>query len=243
MAQLALTYSYNFDNQEIEDSIAILAVIAQASIDSCKRSFDIDLTSEIKRIKKSLNIEENGLPYFWFMLKRKNRFQKGSPKKEGEEKENIMKNLNPSLVCPMNYVCETNFFPKRVEEETLPIEYFFQPFPLEKSRKSSKKLEAFIEKYCTDIVSKIEDQDDDSLPVDEREFEKMMEDLKRCYIPSKSIGVMSNLLDRAFKISPAMKKNQDNLDSDLWRNKPVLIKVLYSINKECLLKCFSANLK
>lgn len=170
------------------------------------------------------------------MLKRKGKFANVDP-----EEKNIMKGLNSSLVCPMNYVCEYSFFPKRSAQEVLPMEYFFNPFSLDGSKRRSKKLEDFVEKYCSDIVSKVDE--DENFEISERNFDEMMEDLRSCHISKRSIGVMSNLLNRAFRISAEMKQNKNGLESDLWRNKPVLIKLLYSINRECLLKCFSKNLE
>ena len=70
LAQLALTYTYNFNEQKYQDYVSILSVIAQLAIDSAKRSFDIDIPKEIARIKKDMEIEQNGLPYFWQITKK-----------------------------------------------------------------------------------------------------------------------------------------------------------------------------
>lgn len=232
LAQLALTYSYNFDDQKYQDAICILSVLAQICIDNAKRSFDIDFIAEIKRLKKELDVEQNGKPYFWYMLKRKGKFANTNP-----EKQKLMEGLNPSLICPMNYVCEVSFFPKRTSEETLPMDYFFQPFPLQTNKRISKKLEDFVEKYSVCQI----DSGEESIEMNEQQFEEMMDDLRGCSISKQSIGVMSNLLDRAFRITSKMKATQDTMDSNLWRNKPLLIKILYTLNRSCLQKCLSKN--
>lgn len=242
LAQLALTYSYNFTDQKIKDAIAILSVLAQISIDSAKRSFDVDFVAEIKRLKKELNVATIGLPLFWFMLKRKNRFIKEKKIDDDPEKRKKMKNLNKSLICPMNHVCEMSFFPEKTIDETIPMEYFFNSYPLKSKRKTSQKLEEFIEKYCTEIVDQIAEGEEINDRTQEEEFEKMIKDLKGCYISEQSIGVMSNLIDRAFRISPKMKSS-GTIQSNLWRNKPILLKVLYTLNKNCLLECLNKNLR
>lgn len=71
MAQLALTYSYSFpDEQKYKDYVCILSVLAQVAIDSAKRSFDIDINKEIDRIKKDMNIKEHKYPKFWTLIRR-----------------------------------------------------------------------------------------------------------------------------------------------------------------------------
>jgi hypothetical protein len=64
LAQVALTYSHNYDSQKYKDIVCILATIAQCAIDNAKRMFDIDIDHEIKRIKKELNVQTIGYPSF-----------------------------------------------------------------------------------------------------------------------------------------------------------------------------------
>ena len=44
LAQLALTYTYNFEDKKYEDYVCILSVLAQAAIDNAKRRYDIDIS-------------------------------------------------------------------------------------------------------------------------------------------------------------------------------------------------------
>ena len=94
LAQIAQTYSYNFDDEKYDNYACILAVIAQVAIDSAKRSFDIDVNEEIDRLRKDMDIEENGLPYFWATIRR-----------DGVN----VKKINRHLDCPMNRLEELNF--------------------------------------------------------------------------------------------------------------------------------------
>ena len=43
LAQLALTYQYNFEDNKYNNYVCILSVLAQVAIDNAKRKFDIDL--------------------------------------------------------------------------------------------------------------------------------------------------------------------------------------------------------
>lgn len=109
LAQIALTYSYNFEDQKFKDYVCILSVVAQIAIDNAKRRYDLDLVNEIKRIKKDMDIQENGYPAFW-----------------GIVKKDFNRNLiNRNLVCPMNCLCEVKIENYRSSLNTLPMEYFF----------------------------------------------------------------------------------------------------------------------
>ena len=50
LAQIALTYTYNFDDQKYKDYVCILSVLAQVAIDSAKRRFEIGRASCRERV-------------------------------------------------------------------------------------------------------------------------------------------------------------------------------------------------
>lgn len=239
LAQLALTYTYNYPDRKYLDYVAILSVLAQVAIDNSKRRYDIDLTEEIKRIKKDMNVAEHGYPYFWFMIKRKSRFAIAGAKEE----KKTMKNLNPSLVCPMNYICDYSFSKKLHPNKTLPLSDFFVKFDSNKEKmgRKSKKVEKLIEKYAICLFN-ARQNDDDEIHHDllEEKFEELIEDIQSINISNNYLGLMSYLIDRAMVITPSMKgRKNGNCQSNLWRNRPLLLKVLYRINPEGLLSCFS----
>ena len=76
----------------------------------------------------------------------------------------------------------------------------------------------------------------------EEDFEELIERIKSIHISNKYVGLMSWLVDRAFKITPQMQSNKESCNSNMWRNRPILLKVLYTINPEALLKCFSKGI-
>ena len=71
--------------------------------------FAINISDEISRIKKDINVKENGYPSFWPVIR------KGfNPK-----------SINPKLKCPMNSLYNLKFQRFRSQSSTLPMEYFF----------------------------------------------------------------------------------------------------------------------
>ena len=225
LAQLAQTYDCTFDEQKYKDYVCILSVLAQIAIDSAKRLFDVDVGSEIKRIKKDMDVENNKYPAFWKVIRR-------------DFKE---KNINYNLVCPMNYLYNLKLDQFRSNESTIPIQYFFKKFEIEKNRKTCKKVEEIIEMYMNKYYSTINSENEDSYFLLKMDFDNMIQDIKKVYVSKNYIGLFSWLIDRAFCVSISQKQNQYKLKSKIKKRKSILIKALYDINSANLLKCFSEN--
>ena len=225
LAQLAQTYDCTFNKQIYKDYICILSVLAQIAIDSAKRLFDVNVASEIRRIKKNMNVDKNKYPAFWKIIRR-------------DFKEN---NINYDLVCPMNYLYNLKLDQFRSNQSTIPIEYFFKKFELEKNRKTCKKVEEIIEVYINKFSSMYMSDNDDSYFLLKMDFDNMINDITKVYVSKNYIGLFSWLIDRAFCISLAQKQNQYKLKSKIKKRRSILIKALYDINSANLLNCFSNN--
>lgn len=230
MAQLALTYTYNFNDKKYYEYVCILSVLAQVAIDNAKRKFDIDINEEIDKIKKDLDIDKNKYPSFWKHIKDKKT-------KKCQVKFN-KKNINNKLVCPMNYLIETSFEDSRSNKETLPMSYFFNKFPLEKDRRQCKKVEDLIQKYSLCLFKS--DTEDDYFLL-RNDFDEMIKDISSIYISNSYLGLFSWLIDRAFLIVPQSKGKRNKSFSQTKTNKTILLNTLYNINKKNFLKCFSKN--
>lgn len=240
LAQFAQTYMYNFPDQKYKDYVCILSVIAQAAIDNAKRTFDIDIMGEIERIKQDMNVEENGVPSFWKHVK--------DYKAKADDNKFDASKINKKLQCPMNYLMDLKFEQFRSSESTLPMSYFFQKFDLTEDRRKCRKVEELIEKYSINLFlynTKYIYEDDYKKYKEEIEldFEELIEDIKSIYISKTYLGLMSWLIDRAFCISPNIKRNKGTVKNNTNKNKSLLIKVLYNINPNNLLECFSKNAK
>ena len=221
LAQIAQSYSYTFNDEMFDDYVAILSVLAQLAIDSAKKRFDIDIPAEIKLIKKQMNVKENGYPMFWSVIRKG--FNKNS--------------LNEDLHCPMNYLYNLRFKEIRSKDSTLPMDYFFKKHKLDDDKRKCKKIEEFIQKYSLKLFDERTDRDTDYLLL-RSDYEDLISDLSMINFSKNSVGVMSWLIDRAFVITPAMKSNKQKSLSTLNKNRSLLLKVLFDVNKKVLFSCF-----
>lgn len=233
LAQIAQTYACNFQDTKYQDYVCILSVLAQVAIDNSKRRFDIDLTQEIKAIKKDMDIKNSKYPIFWCLIK------------HGFNKSNI----NTELKCPMNYLYDLKVKEYHSPEVTLPMSYFFEKYELDMNRHTSKKVEEIISKYSLNLFNyNIDKTDNQSNDIQDEylllksDFEDMVSEIQKINISNNYLGLMSWLIDRAFFINPSIKQNTNTLKSTISKNRSLLIKVLFDVNKNNLLKCFSKNL-
>lgn len=235
IAQIAQTYMYSFPNeQKYVDYVCILAVLAQCAIDNCKRTFDVNINSEINRISKDMNIKNNGYPIFWKSIQDSKRAKSGAKAFDSTR-------VNKELVCPMNYLYQMQVPTFRNTESTLEIDYFFSPHELDVDRRKSKKVEDLISEYSLLAFNRNKETDDDYI-LFENDYEEFLDKLRTVYISNGYIGLTSWLIDRAFCITPQMKSNKNTINSNTNKNKSLLLKILFDINPSNVLKCFSKNI-
>lgn len=84
--------------------------------------------------------------------------------------------------------------------------------------------------------------DNDEYLLFRSDFDNMIEDIKRVYISSNYLGLMSWLINRSFIITTQAKNRADASVSTLKKNRSLLLKTLYTVNKEAFLMCFSGNM-
>lgn len=226
LAQIARTYSCNFNDVKYIDYVCILSVLAQVAIDNAKRRFDINLSDEIKRIQNDLNIKENLYPSFWSLIKKN--FNKS--------------NINDKLSCPMNYLYNLNLSEFHHSTSTLPMSHFFVKYDMSNNIRTCRKVEDLISKYSLSLydVNSSDSEKEDYLLL-RKDFDDLISDIQKVKISKNYIGLFSWMIDRAFMILPGSLRNQKSISSVLNKNKPLLLKVLYEINSANLLKCFAKN--
>lgn len=226
LAQIARTYSCNFNDVKYIDYVCILSVLAQVAIDNAKRRFDINLSDEIKRIQNDLNIKENLYPSFWSLIKKN--FNKS--------------NINDKLSCPMNYLYNLNLYEFHHSTSTLPMSHFFVKYDMSNNIRTCRKVEDLISKYSISLydVNSSDSEKEDYLLL-RKDFDDLISDIQKVKISKNYIGLFSWMIDRAFMILPGSLRNQKSISSVLNKNKPLLLKVLYEINSANLLKCFAKN--
>ena len=229
LAQLAQTYDCTFDDPKYGQYVCILSVLAQIAIDSAKRLFDVDVTNEIRRIKKDMNVKKNKYPAFWLIIR----------------KDFNEKNINPDLRCPMNYLYNLKLDQFRSSLSTLPMDYFFKKYELEKNRKTCKKVEELIENYISDYTHGFLTMEYSTDKIDyfllKTDFNDLVNDISSIYVSHTYIGLFSWLIDRAFCISPEQYRGLYKLKSKIKKRRSILIKTLYEVNSANLLQCFSNN--
>lgn len=238
LAQIALSYSYSFPEQKYKDYVCILSVLAQIYIDSSKRAYDIDLDEETDRIRRDLNIKDNGYPMFLKPIQKYNNKRLGMG--SGQVKEG---KFNPALNCPMNYLYNADINPTLTYQSDIPMEKFFIKHKRDLPIRRSKKIEKIIEKYSFKLGQYQQNANDDStdeLLLLRSDFDELIEDIKTISMTRKYQGLMSYLIDRAFIISSDLKRNRASVSSRMNNNRSLLLKVLYTLSPEQFLLCFKS---
>ena len=251
LAQLALSYSYSYLDKKFTDYVCILSVIAQAAIDNSKRTYNINISEEIDRIKRDMDININGYPMFWKAIKKKNDKRNGVKLSELTDKQIQRRNsmYNPEIICPMNSLYNMNINPRINGNSSIyPIDKFLNIYELDISKSKSKKVEELINKYSLRIFNynkdnEIDDTDneDDYLLLDS-DFDQLIKDIREIAFTKKYLGLMSYLINRAFTASSGIKHAGRPIKTNLNKNRPLLLKTLYELNPEQFLKCFSKNI-
>lgn len=252
LAQIALSYSYSFPDKKYINYVCILSVLAQCAIDNAKRTFDININEEIDRIQRDMDISVNGYPIFWKAIKKRNDKRNGVKLSELTDKQIERRDsmYNVGIVCPMNSLYNMNLNPKiNLRTNTYSMNKFYKKYELDITKRKSKKVEKLIEKYSLRMLNynSTNEIDDDENEGDflllRSDFDNLIKDIREIAFTKNYLGLMSYLINRSFVITPKAKgkieKNKTNLD----KNKSLLLKTLYELNPEQLLKCFSNNIK
>lgn len=236
LAQIALTYTYNFDDKKYKDAVCILSVLAQCAIDNAKRKYDIDLVKEIGRIKGNIDIRTNGIPVFFNEIKKKNAKRIFNSNVQNDNISKIY--VNKELKCPMNCLRDIKFRRFNSLDDTLPMDYFFINKNYDAPRKTSKKIEELIERYSLELFYYNKSNDDQELLLRD-DFENLIEDIRKTNISKSYESVMSYLINRGLCITSSMKGQKGITQTKLHKNRSLLMKVLYEVNKSVFLSLFT----
>lgn len=227
VAQVGLSYTYNEFGKEFERYVDTLAVLAQCSIDNAKKTFAVDIHSEIQRIKEELNIREFGYPSFFGLIK-----------------PEVRNKINPNIVCPMNMVNKIKVNRIKYQTPTIPIQEFFINHENKPYQRRCKQVEELIEKYSFKLYKMQSDSDmeyEDWLML-RSDYDKLIEDIRKLNIGDKYVGLMSWLINRGFMITSGVRSNSDVITTKLSKNRPILLKILYDLSPKTFEKCFKSVL-
>lgn len=233
LAQVALSYSFTMGDK-FDDYVCILSVLAQCAIDNAKRTTLCDIPSEIKRIKKAMDIDTNLYPDFWQLIK-----PDFNPWKNTKAGRKYM--INKTLKCPMSCLYQYKTPVNRSDESTIPISDFFNHYELKQDRKKCKKVEELIQRYSIDLYkyNTDEETEDEDYLLLRQDFDQLIRDIRQTYISNNYLPLMSWLVNRAFAITPSVQRNQYELRTTLNKNRSLLLKTLYQVSPRQFLQVFS----
>ena len=230
LAQICQSYSYTFKDNKYDNYVAILSVLAQASIDSAKRLFDINISDEIALIKKDMDIKKYGYPEFWKTIRPG--FDSGK--------------INREIHCPMNYLQTLNIRTLKFKKNSvIGLEKFLVDEPFTENRAKARRIEELIEKYqinkytdsVGDLISNGEYEWDKWLIL-RSDFDDLIDDLRQMTLSMNYRALVIRLIKRAFILEPSMLSNKKRLKTKIGKNKSLLMKVLYDVNPKLFLSCF-----
>lgn len=242
LAQICLTYTYNFNDKKYQDYVCILSVLAQVAIDNAKRKFDIDLNKEIERIKNDMDIDKNGLPDFWLITKkdkRKARTDKIRYERQKRNKEKIKERIK-ELKCPMNVIYGMTFDITKNDKNTISMDKFWIKHENICNKKKSKRIEQIVQDFSIDLYhyNAWDDEDLDKYILLKDDYEKMIKEISKLNKSKNNIGLFSWLINRAFLIGAGVNRNTGKMLATTNKNRALLLKVLYDIDKQSFLSCF-----
>ena len=149
--------------------------------------------------------------------------------------------INFELVCPMNCVRQLNVGRKK-HDDTIPFMDLIIRHELHPNdqRRKSRKVEWLIEKYMLQVKDSVqcEDEYDEVSLLLREDFDNLIEDIRTVKISHNYKGLMHWLICRGFMIGkPGQYKK--SMESRLYKNRPILLKVLYEVNSKAFLECFT----
>lgn len=145
----------------------------------------------------------------------------------------------------MNEVSKLKVDKATRENDLIPINQLFINWENNATRKTSKAVEALIEKYIDEFytikASSNNANKEEFNMLLHSSYDDLIEDIKHITLPNKYIGLMSWLINRAFMMTPGIQRNANYIQTTLNKNRAILLNVLYKLNPEMLLKCFKID--
>ena len=145
----------------------------------------------------------------------------------------------------MNYLSDLAVKTPKYKLDTIDICDFFEDIKFDESRKICKRVEALIEKYQLKIGKYNHDFLNDSIEeylLLRSDFDALIQDIRNVFISRNYRSLMYWLLKRAFSLSLGVVQNRNKMSMITSKNKSMLLKVLYEVNRDVFLSCFKKAL-
>lgn len=267
LAQLAMTYYWTEsqnDNpdevklKELYDNFIILSVLAQIIIDSCKREYEIDGNREIDRISKldcmsikqvcgftktgKFKYKRCDFPEFMRYTREIKYTKDGKelPQESIEESKNkIKERINPSLICPMNWL---EYWIDKIQHSssttTIPTSDFFIKMSGKANDRQMTKIRAIIEDYDSYVKQLSNAQDDEVFNTGLiQKSEEVLNQLKNIRI--RNIITINRLIETTLGLDKANNNPFCYKAATKYTRKT--LNLLYKMNKELFLRNFSCT--
>lgn len=147
----------------------------------------------------------------------------------------------------MNCVSEIVADRKQQNTKVIPINDFLIMYPFNENKRKCKKVEELIEEYSLNLYNfettsfnDLSAQRDESLLL-RKDFDDLIESIRKIYISKGYTYLISYLINRSFIVTPGMKRNKTKLETKLDKNRSILMKVLYTVNRDAFLQCFKTK--
>nr|WP_296473785.1 hypothetical protein [uncultured Acetatifactor sp.] len=237
IAQLALSYWFDGGcrDKELEDIFIICSVLAQVAIDSCKRSFEIEVGSELARIGKLQCMNHNPrYPQFYADVQKYNNKKKKGKKLKIKDEEvgffncpmDLLYKIVEKGIIDLRKHKKLNTKIYREGEDGIKPIFEYKADKVKVDRKQYQKVIGIVKEY--DERVEILNREGTSYHNERlNEFEICMGKIKNLYI---NCDTMYTLISYAFK--PGNEYLRDSM-----------LTVLYDKNKKMFLGCFKKTEK
>lgn len=265
LAQLALTYYWTELHKENPDAVllknyydnfVILSVLAQVIIDGCKREYEIDGMEEIIRIQRmpcmdrtKEVVDEKGktkkirfdYPLFMKYTKEIKTTKSGKeiPEKKVEtSREKLKRRIDPSLICPMNWLQEClDKIQNTPSINTIPINKYFIKMNGDGNRRQMSKIRQIIEEFDNFIIDNKTNHENDEFYND-----LLIEKSKNIVLELRKIKIRNIItINRLIETSLELEKNHNKSSVGYPKAKRYqrkMLNYLYKMNKEKFLQNF-----
>jgi len=249
LSQLAMTYYWTSPSKELYDNFVILSVLAQVIIDGCKREYEVDGMTEIKRIKaldcmnRYIEVkDENGkvkkknydYPYFMKFVKEIKYTKNGKEiehEKIKQQKQKIKDRIDASLLCPMNWLQTTlNGIKVSSKTDTIPTENFIVNVKGKADSRQISKIRKMVQEYDIFVSNNYNNEDAEELIQDK--FNELVDNVSKIKIGD--IKTINRLIEIGFGINTSKNDSMN-------KKSKTLLNCLYKANREKFIKNFKKN--
>lgn len=251
LAQLAMSYYWTEQDENLYNNFVILSVVAQVIIDNSKREYEINGMDEIDRIQnmscmqKTKTIITNNdkekkvkCDYPKFM-----KYTKDIPyTKNGVElpfeivrnnKKKVYDRINYDITCPMNWLEEIlDEIEPSGTTNTIPTNEFFVKIEGKPNHRQMSKIRKLVDEYDTFVKTNKEQGNDVEKNIEK--FQQLIDNVSKVKV--NNLVTINRLVESALGLESNITGRPIDKSTSKFTRK--MLNVLYKTNKEKFLNCF-----